>query len=370
MKQSSGKYVSCKWITSGLEFRHDSVRTCCIAYFQGRDAHKSIILKDYHGEEIDWNDFFIQKNLRKDLQKNNTPLLSCENCIYLEESAWSDENYIDTILFNHFIKCNSNCIYCGTTNDKTHYKESQAYNIYPVLKDMSDKKILRGTPNSLIDFGGGEVSILDEFADIFDLLVANGFENFTINSSGIKYSDVIEKGLKMGVIRLVISPDSGTKETYERIKRVPCFDKVYDNIKRYCFVLNPENTHLVQVKYIIIPGYNDSVEEIDSWLDKSKKVGVKNVILDLEFVYSIRYKEKMSHHIFLLIDYAKYRAKKLNLDLELYASIKFLEAYKKNTTYRVPTFFLKFKFLLTHIVNYFKNKSLKMNINYDNHFNY
>lgn len=370
MQEQNKKYVSCRWITSGLEFRHDSLRTCCIAYFQGKDAHKSVIIKDYHGEEIDWDDFFKQKELRKNLQKNNTPLLSCENCIFLEESDWSDERYIDTILFNHFIKCNSHCIYCGTTNDKKNYRESQAYNIYPVLKDMSDKNILRGTPNSLIDFGGGEVAILDEFGDIFDLLVSNGFKNFTINSSGIKYSEVIEKGLKMGFIRLVISPDAGTKETYEKIKRVPCFDKVYENIKNYCAVLSPENKHLVQVKYIIIPGYNDSVKEIDSWLIKSKKAGVKNVILDLEFAYYARHKEKMSPHIPMLIEYAKYKAKKLNLSLELYASIKFLKVYEKDKKYKIPAFLFKIKFLLVSIVDYYKNKFLEMNINYENHFNY
>ena len=37
---------------------------------------------------------------------------------------------------------------------------------------------------------------------------------------GIKYSKSIEKGLKLGAISLVISTDSGCRETYEKIKKV------------------------------------------------------------------------------------------------------------------------------------------------------
>lgn len=368
MDENKQKYVSCKWINSGLEFRHDSLRTCCVAFFQGKDAYKSVMIENYHGEAIDWDKIFEHKNFRKNLQKNNQPFLSCEKCIFLQELKWDEENYIDTILFNNFIRCNSNCVYCGTTNDKNTYKEEQAYNVFPVLKEMADKGILKATPNSLIDFGGGEVSILGEFKDIFELLTAQGFKNFTINSSGIKYSDVIEKGLKMGVINLVISPDSGTKEIYEKIKRVPCFDAVYNNIKKYTSVLSPENKHLLKVKFIIIPGYNDSVNEIDAWLKKCKKIGIKKVLLDLEFAYYFKNKDNMSPHIHLLIEYAKNVAKKLGIELELFASIQFLLTYEQGKKYNFSNFVVKSKLFAGLEVNKLKNKVLEKNIKYETYF--
>lgn len=326
------------------------------------------MVENYHGEPIDWDKIFEHKNFRRKRQQNNQPFLSCKNCINLKEAEWDEENYIDTILFNNFISCNSNCIYCSTKNDKINCREEQVYDVLPILKDMSDKNILRGTPDSLIDFGGGEVSILEEFEDIFDLLVSKGFKNFTVNSSGIKYSKVIEKGLKMGVINLVISPDSGTKKTYEKIKRVPCFNNVYQNIKEYCSVLNKENAHLVKVKYIIIPGYNDSVKEIDAWLKKCKKIGVKSVLLDLEFAYYARNKDNMPSYIHFLIEYAKNRAKKLKLKFELHASIKFLLIYERGKKYNFSDLSIKSKFFAELKLNELKKKSIDKNIKYETHF--
>lgn len=314
--EANKEYISCDWINSGLEFRKDCIRTCCFAYLQDENASHSMLIDNYDGQSINWEELLEIKRKQKELHKKNKFLPSCKNCIYLETKDWDEEVYIDHLTLNHWSKCNCNCTYCYTASDKKGYNNHKHYFILPILKDMLSKNILRATPRSCITFGGGEPTILEEFEELLDFLLKNNFKNIRINSSGIKYSKSIEKGLKMGAVSLVISPDSGTKQTYEKIKKVNCFDKVWENIRKYTSAL--ENLHLLKVKYIIIPGVNDNKEEIDKWFDLIIKNKVKAVSLSVEQHWYFENNPNFPKHILETIKYIQDKTQQLNLDLEIY----------------------------------------------------
>jgi molybdenum cofactor biosynthesis enzyme MoaA len=165
-----------------------------------------------------------------------------------------------------------------------------------------------------ITFQGGEPTILPEFEDLLNLFIEKKCK-IRIHSSGIKYSLAIEKCLMQNLATVVISPDTAKKETYEKIKRVPCFDKVWDNIKKYSSVQIQSN--LVKIKFIIIPGINDTVEEIDKFLEKCIESGIHNVIWEIEDRYTGMYNYDVPHAC-LLIDYAMNEAQKYGLEDEFY----------------------------------------------------
>ncbi len=145
---------------------------------------------------------------------------------------------------------------------------------------MFDKGIIKYPEESCFSFGGGEPTILENFDEFIYMLLDKGCKNIRINTSGIKYSKGIERGLKEGSVSIVISTDSGGKQTYEKIKRVKTYDKVWKNIAKYRKAACREN--LVKVKYIILPGINDNYEEIENWFKDIIKNKVKGVCVSVE----------------------------------------------------------------------------------------
>lgn len=67
--------------------------------------------------------------------------------------------------------------------------------------------------------------------------------------------------------RLHISLDSGTPETFLKIKGVDCFDKVVDNLVRFS-----ENGGRTIMKFLIIEGINDNKEDIIGFLTIAKRI--------------------------------------------------------------------------------------------------
>ena len=114
-----------------------------------------------------------------------------------------------------------------------------------------------------------------EFEEIATFLKENKIRQ-AINSSGIIFSPIIFDGLKDGSMSIQISPDSGSEETYIRIKRQHNFNKVWENIKKYAGF-----SDMLFVKYIF---FSMSAKEADvrKFIEKCIECGVKNIVIDCE----------------------------------------------------------------------------------------
>ena len=142
-----------------------------------------------------------------------------------------------------------------------------------------------------------------------------GFNNIRVNSSGIKYSKTLADALRENCASLVISPDCGSKEMYLKIKRVKAFDIVWENIKKYS---DYSNNNSVKVKYIVIPGVNDTKDEIDKFFNCVLKSGVRSVSVSIEQNWYHKYYPNFPLNIFEIFDCFINKAKELNLENELY----------------------------------------------------
>ena len=155
---------------------------------------------------------------------------------------------------------------------------------------------------------------------------------------------------------VVISLDSGFKNTYFRIKRNDKFDTVLDNIKKY-IQASKDN---VIIKYIIVPGYNDNLKEIDKFFELMHSIGVNTVALDLEVQYARKYNNKeVSNHIFILNDYFEYKTKELNIKLLTYSFLSYVlknRQFKATPDYIIKNNFLSGLYLMRH-----DNKSKRIN---------
>ncbi len=317
------RYKSCYWIESGINFDIDSYKVCCL--YSAKGGGNTIIENNYKGQSVNWDKVFAFKQMMKDIHKKGEIYPKCEGCIFLEEKDWNDDHSkISMINLDYWTKCNSKCTYCHTMLDKKKYNSFKNYNFLPILKDMLKRDILR--PNGHVSFGGGEVTLLKEFDKLLNIFMDFGFPLTRIHSSCILYSKAIEKGLKNGCVDLIVSVDSGSKSLHRMVKGVDSYNRVWSNLKKYA--QNQKDPNAVKVKYILIPGINDSREEIDLWLKNAKNNGINCVLHEIESKWFYARRENVPDEIIDYFDYAKEKAMSLGLRYELYERAEHMMSFR------------------------------------------
>lgn len=312
-KKKNKKYTSCQWLEYGMDFDlgvyGSNIKICC--YLSAPGGGNTLLIKDYKGEKIDWKEFFKLKNKYRKIQESGKIVPDCEGCVFLETKEWTDENIIYNVIFDHWTHCNCKCTYCYTQDDKKLYNDLKTYNVLPIVREMLEKNILK--PGGAIGFGGGEPTMLEEFDELINLLLDKGFSNIRVPSSGLKYSPTIEKGIRSKQLTIVVSIDSGSKEVYQKIKQIDGYDVVTENLKKYAQA-QTESGHVI-TKYIIIPGVNDSTEEIFKWLKFNADNNIKSIVIDIENSWFEKHREQIPQYIYDLIYYTEKTAKELNIPL-------------------------------------------------------
>ncbi len=268
-KKWSGKNIKfCPRIYSNLFFEAKYVRICC---HSTKVPYNPPII--YKGEISNFSKIKYIISLILLMLKNETKMSPCNGCRHFEEQVvptFSLEKNLDFITLNQFKNCNSYCIYCGIDN-----KSRKEYTpILEVIKRLDDSNLI--SENVLFNWGGGEPTLCPEFDDILDFLYSKNYRQ-AVNSSGIIFSEKILEGMKKRLISIQISPDAGTRETYQTIKKQDNFSKVWENIKKYSAY--PEELF---VKYIVF-SMNSDKNEIEKFVEMCKNYDVKNIVVDCEF---------------------------------------------------------------------------------------
>lgn len=278
------KYIGCDAVESSLYFTMDTVRSCGMGY----NDTEWYWYKDYHGELIDPDLIKKKREQWRETFKSGKLIDQCKNCIHLIERDFEENPKINVLLIAHRTACSCCCYYCSFSKNpdwKRKMNTRKAYDIMPVILDLQDKNLL--SDKLLISVAGGECTEYPDYE--FERLVQFAyFYNYKMDifSSGFNYSKHIEKMLNKGLANIVISVDSGTKETYEKIKRVKKYEQVWENIKNYSANCTPNDRFgQVTLKYVICKGVNDNKNEFDKFLEKCKDCGVKHVRIALEYDY-------------------------------------------------------------------------------------
>ncbi len=304
------EYVSCEWLEYGIHFNLSGLYHCCMyAHSNANDFPVSRL--DFE-MKYNFKDFLEKKNKSRKNFRKGIIEDRCKGCFELKKKNWLKQFKIKNMAISTNTSCNSNCIYCYTHNKKKYFNKIPDIPIYDFIKENIKKKIITSDCN--IQFGGGEPVLNHEFEKILNLFIDKCFNNIRIHSSGIKYSLAIERSLQNDACNLVISPDSGTKELYYKIKCVDKFDDVWSNIRKYAQAQNKKKD-MLHLKYIIIPNVNDRVQDIKDFIDKTKESGVNHVLIDLEMEWyknNRTDKEKITK-IFELVKYFESYARKSGL---------------------------------------------------------
>ncbi len=222
----------------------------------------------------------VIENVKKGILPDN-----CKGCVELKKALWNSDGKINNIYINHWDHCNCGCVYCVVGPQaqylETEKKPSRFYAVLPHLKELYRHNMI--SPKLHFEMIGGDLTVLDEADDIINLCLDNGVERMSFHSSCIYYSQGIERAFKEApTVDMDFSLDCGDRELYKRIKRIDAYDNVIENLKRY-LASSPKAADYLIAKYIIIDGLNDSVEELEKWLQVIHGLGIKKAKVDVNF---------------------------------------------------------------------------------------
>lgn len=315
-------------IKHSLHFFYDEVRTCC------SNVSGPVIYFDYSGEKIDWNEVFKFRNgivgiiNNDDLSEDVTySQIGCKDCFEFEKYAQFEkispfENKINRIYFQNNMSCNAKCSYCTFQNVERGYR----YKLLPIVNSLIENDLL--SENPYIFMSGGEMTIYPEFEELLTIFSNYKKSFIELVTSGIKFSSAIQNAFVQNKLTMLLSLDSGTRETYQKIKKVDCFDDVVNNLKIYTDATDNAKNNII-LKFILVDCVNDNIQEINKFFDVVLSLGVKNVRLDVDFEkYHIATNHPVPKHYHQLFDYFNSFAQKNNLSVKSYGQTEEILNYE------------------------------------------
>ena len=300
------KYKCCKHLLHELIFAQSDIIPCCYA---PRKNDKTKFYNFETGKTFEIEEYINNKNRYVEMFKNGHIPKCCDGCFMIEEKDWDDIPDIRRIIISNRTKCSCNCIYCSLVATSPQSKEElnsrETYDILPILDDLRNRNLIKN--NCLITIAGGECTEYPngELEYIIYFALHNNCR-IEIFSSGIIYSKSIENALKSSDTTLSISVDCGTEDTYKKIKGVNAFDRVWDNLKNYIKSCENNPEAKIVIKYILIPGLNDNIQEAHAFINMCKSINAKNIELAIEYLWYDKNKtEEPNQNIKDTVNYIK-----------------------------------------------------------------
>lgn len=302
MQQEDRKcYIPCHRLKSHIVFYGRSIAFCC-----GDGGRKS-------GPRWDWledgiksiENFFIQRDiLFQELNglREIDLLRPCLGCRELAENKSENEAAFKKIDFLNYgyipTLCQCKCIYCSFAECKidNNYKLAKeakfAAKFAEVMNYLETNKLL--SDNFSIQVASGEITVHPERDELLRIVMKYPCHWFT---NAFVYNDAIAENLRNNKrSNMCVSLDCGTAETFKKIKGYDLFDKVIENLSKY------NECGTVNIKYIVIPGINDSIADYNGIITLLKKLGHTQLYLSRDtFISSLPYEVLESSALLLSI---------------------------------------------------------------------
>jgi len=267
------KYPCCRVLHSQLNFELDHIRPyCCL------NTIDNIPKMLYNGENLTKSKIKEYLNTVSNIIFKNPEL--CKICTHFYYGPKRQKvSYklfrINTINLNqHRLFCNLKCNYCNYHNIK---KAIAPYSVLPPIENLFKNNHI--SDNCIFIWGGGESTLLPEFNTMTRLIQDRGYKQ-VLNTNGTIFSEAWAYVLSRDKrTYFTTSLDSGTRETFFKIKGKDLFDNVWENIKKYQTIAI--NKYSFNAKYIVSIDNCDK-NDLDGFIEKCLQTGVKKILISLE----------------------------------------------------------------------------------------
>ncbi len=272
------KRKSCHDLCGYIDFHYSKRLLMCCSCDSTETIYKSHCV-GFNGSIADSLDAFFtrREGVLSDLNGEAQELAQyCSNCRWAVEDYWPVDQRFRRIAYSVGGGCQFNCVYCGSVARHTMISETweKSATFPEVMEYLEQNNLIH--PDAIIEIGTGEICVNPRQNEIFD--VADNYFTFLFTNAGI-YSERIAAQIKNGnALQLLVSVDAGTEETFRKVKGTPAFKNVRENLKKYRRFGNS-----IYIKYVFLPGINDTDEDVDGFIALAKEVDVREITISRNF---------------------------------------------------------------------------------------
>ena len=228
-------------------------------------------------ENVDAMAFLTLRNTL--LQKLENPQTlthtACDNCPQICEQYYPEKPLSWSLNYFCYSHCNYKCSYC-TLRDRNASDFHHGEHPLGVLIQKFKEAGLMSPDYSAILSTAGEPSIHPKRKDFYDAF--DGAE-LVVNTNGFIFDSDLYEAMQTKKILTVCSVDAGTPHTYTKIKGVNGLEQVQNHLTKYA----ESTTGILALKYIFVPGVNDTLEDIDGFINLCVSTGALFVIISIDY---------------------------------------------------------------------------------------
>jgi wyosine [tRNA(Phe)-imidazoG37] synthetase (radical SAM superfamily) len=227
---------------------------------------------------------FIQSALPQGGRKFTT---GCAKCANYRLDKWQSDGKIHYVNLSMYpAPCQCKCIYCGVPHGETGvFSKTATAESYEKMFDAIDyaRESDMIAADARWQVSSGEITIHPYKDRILDLVKNQAAVFFT---NCFVFDEKIAKILAANPLSTInLSIDSGTSQTWFKIKGVDNFESITENLAKYHVAsMRPGQ---ITLKYIILPGLNDNYEDYLSVIEIMKVLHVShlNMARDIRIKY-------------------------------------------------------------------------------------
>jgi organic radical activating enzyme len=242
---------SCKYLQMGCSFKLDGMFPCV----HGSQKTPRIVSSEEINSGAATYNLIVarRRKLFETINGINDEQFTADcinNCQHLKDMNYKDVSFDylggewlpGGLNIQHYTSCNARCTFCRYTQINAF--NPPQYNILDVYDQFKRKGKIRG--GNIIDFSGGEPTLLKNFDEIIKYFDDNNMGQVCVYSNSLIYSQVICDLLKEDKIVFTTSIETGIPSTYQKIHNIS-YSKVMENLIKY----RNSGTHNLRLKYII-----------------------------------------------------------------------------------------------------------------------
>lgn len=290
--------LRCSEISNKLIFINDRIAFCC--GFRGKGIYSPAF--QYLDTSVKTIENFLEKRKIVEEELNGKREINlCKSCVGCKNLKSVEKNY-ELSKINHInlsfapFFCQCKCIYCGyVDNPINDYEKAKNSDIVFQIADMIKYLEINGLldSNCTFNIGSGEITVHPHKDAILDVVAKYSTCFYT---NGFVYDEKIEQVLRTNPKSSInLSLDSGTKKTFKAVKGSDVFYKVLQHLNQY------SKHGKITLKYILMPGINDSGEDLRGFITILKSLNLNFPVISRNTNIDIDDKYLRSHALFDLM---------------------------------------------------------------------
>ena len=177
--------------------------------------------------------------------------------------------------------CNFTCPMCTWNTESTEGKGKQTWFDFEVFKEVIDYGVSKGLKSIRLNYIN-EPLIRKDITKFISYARKAGVLDIYFSTNGSLLSDeMIISLIESGLLRLQISLDANTKETYEKIRQGGNFDDVINKVLRFLEIRNEMNIKLPTLRVNFVKNDTNKHELddfVEFWEDKADSIGIQDLV--------------------------------------------------------------------------------------------